>query len=139
MSKIVFGYSYTFYSMYVYYKNKMNLSKDWPEGWSVFAISMLVTLVIWTLELSLVKAGVLQLGHINAIKWLPKFLQPAWIYLFVVFFNFYFFFLRGNWKDTVNKYDKLPYKTRYYSHAFSLFIIMLIVVIYLVTLFTFDI
>lgn len=138
MLKIAFGYSFLFYSLYRYFATKLDLSRDWPQGWSVIALSGLITFVYLTVRLTLIKVEVLSVNPSSQFSWVSSHFYDIGIYLLALALNSLYFFGERRWLRYVQIYDSLPGRSRILGHTVSGLAVAGVVMAYLFRLYTFD-
>jgi hypothetical protein len=139
MDKIKISYPFLFYSLYKFYLTKWDFSKDWPQGWAVAALSMLVALVLKVFELLFIEFHLLDPSSLTLFNLLPKPLQASWGLILAFVVNYYYFLSGRKWVKYVSKYDELVEDVKRKSYWGSFIIIILIVLLYLIKIITFEI
>jgi hypothetical protein len=138
MGKVIISYPFLYYSFYRYYLTKWEFSSDWPQGWAVVALSMLIALSVAVVELSLAKFGVRSFSYMPSLPWVFEEIQSAWAFILAMIINFYFFFAGNRWSKYINCYDSLPEQTKIRSHWASVIVIATILAIFFIRILTFE-
>lgn len=129
MKRKVFGYSFLFYSFYRYYLKKWEFSSDWPQGWAVAALSMLVSLAAMGLKLMLIKHEILSSAEL---------LKGFFILLISLAVNSCYFFYNKKWAYWVGKYDAFSKNEKVVSYWISGGVILFVVVFYFYQILSFN-
>ncbi len=129
--KFKFGYKYLFYSFYVYYKYKWDMSKDWPQGWAMFAMSF-VFIVLISIILMLLDIKGVSLASIVPFKdsSIPGYVKNSWLGVTIIIINNLFFLKKRRWEKLVVEFDSLDKEVRVFNHSISVvFIITLLLML----------
>lgn len=137
MRRVIISYPFIYYSLYRYYLTKWEFSSDWPQGWAVVALSMLLALLVKAIELTLSKIGITPLAT-DLLSSLPAVLISGWAFILSMLINFYVFFVQKKWLKYVQRYDNLPELIKWRSHLASGVIIAIILLTYFARLLTFE-
>ena len=132
--KIVVSYPYLFYSLYRFYLTR-EFSNDWPQGWSVSALSAFLILLVIIIEFELSKYNI-TIPPESTFVWLSYVNGYIWSAILVCIINFIFFFQGKRWKKYVKRYDTLSEDDRMINHCLSVFILVLMFCFYIYELFT---
>lgn len=113
---MIFKIGFPFSSLYVFYQGK-SFSSNGPEIWSITAISVMISLTLYTGYVKVFESLNVNIEYGETIF---NSKVTGLFFFIVVFFTLSLFYLRGDrWKNYVIEYDKLNEELKYFLSLLS--------------------
>lgn len=126
MRRVIFSYSYLFYSFYSFYRTKEDFGKEWPQGWAVFGVSITIFCLFSAIGMESAEAWGDDVSYLPFLyESLPKPLGYGWIFVAIIVANGIIFLRKRAWYRVADRYDSLSSDTRQLNHRISLTFILL--------------
>lgn len=135
MPRLLFGYSFLYFSMYQYCSKVWGFSKDWPEFYAALIISIFLCFFVGGINFLSIALFSVDFQNLvassYALSWMPEILRDLWYYLLITFFNMYYFVINRKWEANVEFYGKFPEEILSKSYWLSAMVLVVVLSLYL--------
>ena len=114
------SYGSLFYSLYMYYKHRWAVSKDYPHIWAMFALTFLTIAVFGAVVITLKHCGINTAEIFSLFPlWIPSVARNLLVYILFLIPSMFFCLYNRRWEKYVNYYDQFPHSGKILNYWIS--------------------